>query len=389
MNLTTAKNWRTVKLGDIMNIFTGKKDVNQTTADGKFVFFSCSPETFRSVDYICDDAALIIAGNGSYTGTVRFFEGKFDLYQRTYGCTIKDEVKDEYDIKYIFYQFKKGFERDYMGGSRGSSIPYIVRGDIENYEMRFPESLDEQREIAGVLGCLDDKIELLRKENKTLESIAQTLFKEWFVDFRFPNATGQMVDSELGEIPEGWRVGKLGEVGEIVCGKTPSKLAPEYFGGDVPFIKIPDMHNQMFIFTTEDSLTGVGANSQNNKYIPEGSLCVSCIATVGLVSITTQDSQTNQQINSIVPSSKNTLEYLYFVLNSKREDLQMIGGGSATLNVNTGVFSRLEIILPGERILGLFHEATSPIFQKIKTNSKEIQTLSKLRDDLLNKIFLI
>ena len=192
-----------------------------------------------------------------------------------------------------------------------------------------------------------------------------------------------------GNLPEGWRVGKLGEVGQIVCGKTPSKDNQEYFGGEIPFIKIPDMHGQVFIVKTEDSLTELGANTQKNKFIPKNSICVSCIATVGLVSITSKDSQTNQQINSIVPNDEKYLGYLYFVLTNMKSDLLAIGsGGSATLNINTSTFSNIEIIIPNEGILENFHDATNPIFTKILDNLYQIQSLARSRDELLPRLML-
>ena len=179
-----------------------------------------------------------------------------------------------------------------------------------------------------------------------------------------------MIDSELGEIPEGWKVGKIKDLGDIICGKTPSKAIHDYFGGDIPFIKIPDMHDQVFIIKTEDSLTEQGANTQKNKFLPENSICVSCIATVGLVSITFKGSQTNQQINSIIPQSESYLEYLYFSLKAMKDDLIAIGGGgSATLNINTGTFSNIEIIYPNENILKRFHNIANPFFQKIRFNA--------------------
>lgn len=407
MNLTTKKNWKTVKLGELADVKGGKRlplgsalvsiktehpyirvtDIQDGKVKKEQLQFVPN-EVFKSISrYIVDANDVIISIVGS-VGFVAFIDEDLHKASLTENCVRITEYKNNVEPKFIFYYLISRLgQHDIQSKTVGSTQPKLPIYNIRNIEIPLP-SLDEQKEIAGVLGCLDDKIELLRKENKTLEEIAQTLFKRWFVNFNFPSATGKMIDSELGKIPEGWRVGKLGEVGDIVCGKTPSKSEQKYFDGEVPFIKIPDMHNQMYIFATEDSLTEAGAGSQKNKYIPEDSLCVSCIATVGLVSITTQDSQTNQQINSIVPSSKNILEYLYFVLNSKREDLQMIGGGgSATLNVNTGVFSSIEIVLPKNEVLDMFHEASASIFQKIKTNSKEIQTLSKLRDELLNKIF--
>lgn len=285
-------------------------------------------------------------------------------------------------------------EFQFIAESRSGTFPQVTFDAISLFPILLPP-LSEQKAIAAVLSVLDDKIELLRKNNKTLENIAQTLFKRWFVEYEFPNekgkpyksSSGKMTDSELGEIPEGWGVKTVSKFGQIVCGKTPSKSAAEYFGGDIPFIKIPDMHNQLFIARTDDSLTSEGAETQHNKFIPAGAICVSCIATVGIVSITSKKSQTNQQINSIIPSAKYYLEYLYFSLRNMKDDLITIGGGgSATLNVNTSVFAGMEIIFPDEDTLKGFHLVSDPIFDKILYNTLQIQTLSHVRDSLLPKL---
>ena len=147
------------------------------------------------------------------------------------------------------------------------------------------------------------------------------------------------------------------------------------------------MHNQIFIIETEDSLTKQGADFQRNKFIPKNSLCVSCIATVGLVSITSQDSQTNQQINTIVPNKVTYTEYLYFMLKSLKANLEAIGsGGSATLNINTGLFSNIEILRPSDDTLKSFHLVVGSLFEKVLSNYLQIQTLSKLRNTLLPKL---
>lgn len=221
--------------------------------------------------------------------------------------------------------------------------------------------------------------------NQVLEDLARSIFKEWFINFRFPGYEKiKMIDSEIGEIPEGWTVGKISNLGNVVCGKTPSKSNPEYFGGGIPFIKIPDMHGQMFIINTEDNLSQEGADTQKNKLIPEGSICVSCIATVGLVSITTKKSQTNQQINTVVPKNLIFTEYLYFTLLDKKNDLLSIGsGGSTTLNVNTSVFSNLNLLIPTDDLIQKFHEKINPIFEKIKESLKENSELKNSRNKLL------
>ncbi|MDR0909805.1 MAG: restriction endonuclease subunit S, partial [Spirochaetaceae bacterium] len=121
-----ANGWTEGTLGDVCEVFTGKKNVNETAKDGKYIFFSCAPETALSNEYIYDGKAIIIAGNGAYTGRTQFYNGKFDLYQRTYACVPKTDAE-----KYIYLAYctmKYSFEKEHLGGTRGSAIPYIVMG---------------------------------------------------------------------------------------------------------------------------------------------------------------------------------------------------------------------------------------------------------------------
>jgi len=289
--------------------------------------------------------------------------------------------------EFITYYFKtREGQHKLLANANQTGVPSIAQPVtyLKSISVLLPP-LPEQRAIAAVLLSFDDKIELLRRQNKTLEAIAQAIFKEWFVKFKVKGE--QLKLNPKTGLPEGWKLGRIKDCGEIVCGKTPPKAINEYFGGSIPFIKIPDMHNEMFIVKTEDSLTEEGSDFQRNKFIPANSVCVSCIATVGLVSITSQKSQTNQQINTIIPNSDEYLEYLYFVLKNMTNDLIAIGsGGSATLNINTGVFSDIEIVLPSDDILKSYHSTVEPLFVKVLSNMIQIQTLSKLRDTLLPKL---
>lgn len=157
--------WRMETIGNFCDIFTGKKNVNEANGDGKYAFFSCSPMKYRSNDYIFDGEAILIAGNGSYTGRVSYYNGKFDLYQRTYACTLKKGVPKEYTL-FLLSCLKFGFEKKYLGGSRGSSIPYIVRGDISNY--KFPFSKEKIHEFFGYARALIDKLLVAEAYNELL-----------------------------------------------------------------------------------------------------------------------------------------------------------------------------------------------------------------------------
>ena len=132
--------WRVGTLGDYCKVFTGKKDVKQSLSKGLYPFFSCSPNHSYSNEYIYDGASIIIAGNGSYTGRTSFYFGKYDLYQRTYACTIKEGINEK-RISFLYYMMKCLFEPVKMGGTRGSSIPYIVMNDIVLQKFVLEDSL--------------------------------------------------------------------------------------------------------------------------------------------------------------------------------------------------------------------------------------------------------
>jgi type I restriction enzyme S subunit len=276
--------------------------------------------------------------------------------------------------------------------------------DVRTIPIVLPPK-NERDKIAAIHSSLDDKIEVNRAMNETLEQIAQALFKSWFVDFdpvrtkaagRKPDgmddATAALFpdsfeDSELGSIPKGWEVKKLGDIGNIICGKTPSKEISKYYGRDVPFLKIPDMHNRVWAIETTDGLSNAGADSQKNKYVPIGSICVSCIATVGLVNIAGAVLQTNQQINSIVPNDLIYSEYLFFYfLHASKLLHDLASAGSATLNLNTSVFSNINVLVPNPSVVKSFHCTVASLFKLIMNNDYQTIELTKIRDSLLPKL---
>ena len=272
-------------------------------------------------------------------------------------------------------------------------------------ELEIPDiDVSQQKAIAHILGTLDDKIELNQKMNQTLEEIAKAIFKSWFVDFDPVRAkaegrpTGlppeisdlfpdELVDSEIGEIPKGWGTAVVSSFGKVVCGKTPSTKDPENFDGQFPFITIPDMRGNLLSLSADRSVSEKGADSLKGKMLPAGSICVSCIATPGLVSVTTSDSFTNQQINSIVPTDETNREYLLFSMMTFGDLISSAGsGGSVFANLSTGRFKELPILQPCEESRTTFSAIIRPMLQRIEVSQKEISTLSELRDTLLPKL---
>lgn len=277
--------------------------------------------------------------------------------------------KDKANNLFIYYWLKSNV--DYLkSNGTGTTFSEISGSVLKELDILLPP-LPEQKAIAEVLSSLDDKIDLLNRQNKTLEEMAETLFRQWFIE----------------EADERWEERPLSYFGKIICGKTPSKKRKDYYGGNVPFIKIPDMHDTTYILHTTDSLSEQGNSSQLNKGLPPKSICVSCIATVGLVAMNTIESHTNQQINSIIPYKDEYRFYIYLKMKESNSLLHsMASGGTATLNLNTSNFSKMKITLPPYVNLLKFKNHVESIFDKILFNQLQINQLTNLRDTLLPKL---
>ncbi len=297
-------------------------------------------------------------------------------------------TKEEYtNQRYIYYNLKAN-ESYIKQFAIGTAATTITKESVRNLEILLPP-LDIQHKIAAILSAYDNLIENNTRRIAILEEMAQSLYREWFVHFRFPGHEKiRMVESELGLIPEGWEVKTLGDWGTTITGKTPSKLVPENFNEEyMPFIKTPDMHNNIFCVQTEEYLSRRGVLSQKNKTIPPNSLCVSCIGTAGVVSITSVQAQTNQQINSIVLNDEFNRELLYFVLIDLKETINQYGSNGATMvNLNKGKFEALKVIFPDKSIVVDFHKLTNSMFEEIRSFQMKNLNLRRTRDLLLPKL---
>ena len=164
--------WEVKTVDEFCRIFTGKKNANQSDANGIYPFFSCAPDPLRSNDYLYDGYAVIIAGNGSYTGRTQLYNGKFDLYQRTYACVAKEKFFND-KIVFIYLMMKHGFEREKMGGTRGSSIPYIVMNDIAKQTFCYNKNVIGN--FCNIVRPIMDIKHKLQIENARLASLRDTL----------------------------------------------------------------------------------------------------------------------------------------------------------------------------------------------------------------------
>ena len=337
---------------------------------------------------ICNEEDILIVRTGSTGQIVTGVEGCF--HNNFFRVNFNKELIHG---RYLYHCLNtKEKYRDMLRRAGVTTIPDLNHFMFLDMEIPVPKK-QNQIEIAKTLDTLDSKIELNNRINAELEAMAKTLYDYWFVQFDFPDKNGNPYKTSGGkmiwneelkrEIPEGWELLDLEKVeNNIVTGKTPSTTNPNFYNGNIPFITIGDVRGNMHIVSTVQKLTKDGANQQANKFIPKGAICVTCIASPGLVGFATEDSHTNQQLNSVVCENFENRYYLYFYLTDYFK-YSSAKTGNTFANMNKGDFSAIQVIKPKKEILVGFFNILKSSIDKILINSHENQKLTELRDWLL------
>lgn len=273
-----------------------------------------------------------------------------------------------------------------LAESRSGTFPQITYSELSNIMVSLP-SQKAQKNIVSILSSLDRKIELNNKINADLEEMAQAIFKNWFVDFE-PFKDGKFVDSELGMIPEGWKVGRLDEIADVVGGSTPSKAKPEYYTQKgIAWLAPKDLSNHPAVYTSrgEIDITEEGYNSTSTKLMPKGTILFTSRAPIGYISIAQNDICTNQGFKSLVPKKAGTC-FLYCFLKYVTPEIENKSTGSTFKEASGSLMKSLQVIMPEQKVFEDFETIVSPLFARIESLEKENSRLSLLRDTLLPRL---
>ena len=377
--------WKEVTLGEIAIFKTGKLNSNAAISNGEYPFFTCSPETLRINSYAFDQEAILLAGNNAEGNfSIKYYKGKFNAYQRTYVIT---PIRGKVDIKFLYYALSLCLKQ-LKNMSQGTSTKFLTVTILNSFSVKLP-SISDQRRIASILSSLDRKIELNNKINADLEEMAQAIFKNWFVDFE-PFKDGKFVDSELGMIPEGWKVGRLDEIADVVGGSTPSKAKPEYYTQKgIAWLTPKDLSNHPAVYTSrgEIDITEEGYNSTSTKLMPKGTILFTSRAPIGYISIAQNDICTNQGFKSLVPKKAGTC-FLYCFLKYVTPEIENKSTGSTFKEASGALMKSLQVIMPEQKVFEDFEEIVCPLFARIESLEKENSRLSLLRDTLLPRLML-
>lgn len=355
--------WREVKLGEAVNFQRGH-DLPKSKMETGDIPVAGSNGIIGYHNTPTTRAPGITIGRSGNIGTPKLYKTDFWAHNTT--LYAKDFFGN--DEEFIFYLLQT---LDLSGFNSGSAVPTLNRNYIHELSIKLPQ-LPEQKAIAEVLSSLDDKIDLLHRQNKTLENMAQALFRKWFVD----------------EKDDTWEHGKLGDVLTVKGGTTPSTKEKDYWDGDIYWTTPKDLsnHNAIFLLNTEKRITEQGLAKISSGLLPIGTVLLSSRAPVGYLAITDINLAINQGYIAIICNKNLSNYFVYLWCKNNIEIIKNSSGGSVFQEIPKSVFRQIDIAIPPETLLLSFDQHIQPIFQKVKRNQYQIRKLENLRDTLLPKL---
>lgn len=391
--------WEIKTIKDLGKVVTGKtpsKEVSDYYENGELLFISPkdldwnSYFVFDSQTKVTEKAYFsqknqIVPRNAIFYTSLSFAIGKMGIASQdslTNQQIHSIVVNDKNNFKFVYYLLQS--YRPYIFSyNSGIDTPIVPKSTFEKIKINLP-SLDIQTKIAGILSAYDELIENNKKRIALLETMAEELYKEWFVRFRFPNY--ENTEFEKG-VPKTWKYSELGTLGSVRTGKTPSTTNSEFYGGEFLFYKTPDMHDKYFVFETEETLTELGMQSQKSQIIQPNSIMVTCIGTGGVTAISTKLGCTNQQINSLTLEDETYLEWAYLMMKDLKPQIEAFGATGATMtNLSKTKFSNLKVLIPNNDLILEFHQKIKPVFDLIKQLTLANANLNEQKNQLLPRL---
>ena len=323
---------------------------------------------------------VTVAMYGATAGKSCIVKVPMTTNQACCNLTINEEVAD---YEFVYYTLKNDYTT-LASLANGGAQQNLNAQIIKDYVLQMP-SLADQHRIAAILSSLDWKIELNNKINADLEEMAQAIFKNWFVDFE-PFKDGKFVDSELGMIPEGWKVGTLGEFCKCLLGGTPSRSKEEYWNGEVNWINSGEI-NKFRILEASEKITELGLAKSATKLLPKKTTVLAITgATLGQVSLLEIDTCANQSVIGVLENTEVPYEYIYPFIKDRIEMLIQHQTGGAQQHINKDNVESLIFLLPAINVLEDYISLVSPMYKRIESQCFENLYLSTLRDTLLPRL---
>lgn len=379
--------WKEYKLGEIGTVITGKTPSACNPEDwGDNMLFitpsdyrnyrKCATNSERKLSKVGIDRlekkiipanSILVTCIGSDMGKVVMNGEQCITNQQINAIVPNTSVNNDF----LYYRLISIYDTLRILGGDGTAVPIVNKSDFENIKIELPP-LPEQKRIASILSSLDDKIDLLHRENKTLEAMAETLFRQWFIE----------------EAKEDWKEGKLGDIISVKGGTTPSTKEPHFWNGDIAWTSPRDVTtlNGLYLFETEKKITQKGLEQISSGLLPAGTLLMSSRAPVGVLAFSEIPIAINQGYIAILDDKGYEKEFIYLWLKANMDTIHSYSNGSTFMEISKSAFKSIDILIPTKEEVNDFVDRVKPIFEKIKANVLQIQTLIQQRDGLLPKL---
>ena len=266
----------------------------------------------------------------------------------------------------------------------GATMPNLNTGILSNLPLIIP-TFEEQGRIASILSAYDNLIENNNRRIRLLEQMAENLYKEWFVRFRFPGH--EKAEFENG-LPKGWKYEHIGNVCDTIGGGTPSTSKPEYWNGDIKWVTPTDITSKssLPLLNVEGRITEEGLKSSSAKLLPPYTILMTSRASIGYFGLAPFPVCTNQGFISIIPNQANMRMYILHNLMTRKDEIILNANGSTFLEISKGRFRKMKIVVPDDKTLESFEKRTRDIFMQVLKIEKQSELLSRQRDLLLPRL---
>ncbi len=372
-----SNTWRDDVFDSLVRLKRGHDLPNQNIVEGKFPIVASSGIKDFHNDYKAEPP-IVVTGRSGTLGEVQYITQKsWPLNTTLYSIDFKGNYP-----KYVYYYLKEMHLENF---NAGAGVPTLNQNHLQKLKIKIP-SIEAQKKIAAILSAYDDLIENNKQRIKLLENMAEELYKEWFVRFRFPN--WQNTEFEKG-IPKGWVEQLVSESFDVCGGGTPSKEVAEYWeNGEINWFTPSDLTSRSTLFIEESELkcNDIGLNKSSAKIFPAYSVMMTSRATIGVLSINTTEACTNQGFITCRPNKEFPLCYLYHWLKMSKPYFEILASGATFAELSRGSFKKIKIYKPNVDIVEKFDAICKPIFDEVLTLQKQLDNLNTQKNSLLPRL---
>ena len=289
---------------------------------------------------------------------------------------------------YLYYLvLSPEFRSNVMNMRSGSAQPFLSLANLRSFEVNYHEDTRVQRRIASILSAYDELIENNQRRIQILETMARALYREWFIEFRFPgHERFPRVASPLGDTPQGWEIVAFTEIADVLSGGTPKTAVAEYWNGEIPFFTPRDAPACFYVQDTNKHITRLGLSKCASELYAPDTVLITARGTVGKVALPSVSMAMNQSCYALRGKAGIPQRFLFLMTLQQVDYLQTNTGGATFDTIVVDTFRQMKVVKPAHEVIASFVRQIDAIFEHVDTIQRQIQNLRRTRDLLLPRL---